>query len=109
MSFVKRVTNLGRGLWKTRGSWSGEHEDALDVELAHMAQEGPDTSAPHRETPRRARSATPVEQLAALERALRDGELDEDEFRQRHDRIMSRAVGDEDTQPRSASPGKKTL
>lgn len=108
MSFVKRLTNLGRGLWKTRGTWSGEREAMLDAELAREpVQPRP---APRGEQARvRPRPTSPVQQLAALERALRDGEISEVEFRTQHARIMSQAVGDDETPGASPPHGKKTL
>ncbi|MCB9778462.1 MAG: hypothetical protein H6742_07865 [Alphaproteobacteria bacterium] len=115
MSFIKRLGNLGKGMWKVQTSASdpgqAERIAALQEELARTQARSGDSAASllvgGRSTARTAPTggdggddAGMQRQLDALAESLRRGDIDRAAYDQRSEQIIARHTGE----PAAASP-----
>lgn len=123
MSFFKRVSNLGKGMWKVNMGPGDPDEDrrikALQAELSRMEAEAGLGSATRvgaaRSVGAAARSAVPEatdeELLAAklelLADQLREGRIDRETYDARSAELIAALEGEE--APRTEGPVKRTL
>lgn len=119
MSFFKRMSNLGKGMWRVNMGPRDPNEErrikALQAELARMETEAGLGSSTRPAAGSTARSAVPEateeELLAAklelLADQLREGRIDRETYDVRCNELISAVEGEEDPHP--DGPVKRTL
>ena len=87
MGFFRRLSNLGRGMWKVKRQPDPEFDAALEKELAHVVTEQ-----------EKARAKARLDQMKGTEGQTPEGNAEGDT-----------ADGNESEKPSASNPPKKTL